>query len=211
VENGDLMVRVHDPIIDCALALETDLLVLAAAMEPNDVGDLVTLYRCAVNPDGFLNEAHPKLRPVDMAVDGLFVAGIGRLSQTHHESIAQAKAAASRAGVVLSRKRDASGCHQILCHRKLRRMRPLSGCLPLSGHLPDPGHGKRPAASNALKRKKPCARGAGFARPPARKKASWCTGSPRPSCGPRCCGPGSAQLIFLLIPWQGDQDHDPKL
>jgi len=103
VENGDLVVRVRDPIIDCALALETDLLVLAAAVEPNDVGDLVTLYRCAVNPDGFLNEAHPKLRPVDMAVDGLFIAGIGAYPKPIHESIAQAKAAASRAGVVLSR------------------------------------------------------------------------------------------------------------
>jgi len=104
VENGDLVVRVKDPIIDRALALETDLLVLASAVEPNDVSDLVTLYRCAVNPDGFLNEAHPKLRPVDMAVDGLFVAGIGVYPKPIHESIAQAKAAASRAGVVLSRK-----------------------------------------------------------------------------------------------------------
>jgi heterodisulfide reductase subunit A2 len=104
VENGELIVRVHDPIIDCALTLETDLLVLAAAIEPNDVGDLVTLYRCAVNPDGFLNEAHPKLRPVDMSVDGLFLCGMANYPQPIEESLSQAHAAVSRAGVLLAQK-----------------------------------------------------------------------------------------------------------
>ena len=56
-----------------------------------------------MNQDGFLNEAHPKLRPVDMPVDGLFVAGICNYPKPVDESIAQALAAASRAGVILAK------------------------------------------------------------------------------------------------------------
>ncbi len=102
--DGDrLVVRVTDPVINRKIAIDTDLLVLAAAVVPNDVADLVSIYRCATNQDGFLNEAHPKLRPVDMAADGLFVAGIGGFPKPLEESISQAQAAASRASVILSR------------------------------------------------------------------------------------------------------------
>ena len=102
-DGGRLMVKVTDPVIDRKIAIDTDLLILAAAVEPNDVEDLVSIYRCATNQDGFLNEAHPKLRPVDMAADGLFVAGIGAFPKPIDESISQAQAAASRASVILSK------------------------------------------------------------------------------------------------------------
>jgi heterodisulfide reductase subunit A len=80
-----------------------DYLVLAAAIEPHENKELVELYKCAANADGFLNEAHPKLRPVDMSVDGLFVAGMCNYPKPMDESIGQAMAAASRAGVILNR------------------------------------------------------------------------------------------------------------
>jgi len=101
--DDELVVEVFDPIIQKKLALKADYLVLASAIESNANSELVELYKCGQNEDGFLNEAHPKLRPVDMSVDGLFVAGLCNYPKPIDESIAQAKAAASRAGVILSK------------------------------------------------------------------------------------------------------------
>jgi heterodisulfide reductase subunit A len=101
-EDG-LAVEVFEPIIQQKLALKADYLVLASAIESNANNELVELYKCGQNEDGFLNEAHPKLRPVDMSVDGLFVAGLCNYPKPIDESISQAKAAASRAGVILSK------------------------------------------------------------------------------------------------------------
>jgi heterodisulfide reductase subunit A-like polyferredoxin len=56
-----------------------------------------------VNSDGFLVEAHAKLRPVDFASDGLFVAGLAHYPKPLEESIAQARAAVSRAMAILSK------------------------------------------------------------------------------------------------------------
>jgi heterodisulfide reductase subunit A len=101
-EGDDLAVDVFDPILQMPVSIAADHLVLAAAIEPNVSKDLVELYKCAANADGFLNEAHPKLRPVDMAVDGLFVAGLCNYPKPLNETIAQAKAAAARAATILS-------------------------------------------------------------------------------------------------------------
>jgi heterodisulfide reductase subunit A len=101
-EGEDLTVEVFDPILQMPVAIAADHLILAAAIEPNLNKELVELYKCAANADGFLNEAHPKLRPVDMAVDGLFVAGLCNYPKPLNETIAQAKAAAARAATILS-------------------------------------------------------------------------------------------------------------
>jgi len=69
----------------------------------HDNSKLTSLFKCNADSDGFLNEAHPKLRPVDMSVSGLFLAGMCHYPKPLDESIEQAKAAASRAGVLLSR------------------------------------------------------------------------------------------------------------
>jgi heterodisulfide reductase subunit A len=108
LQDDDLFIEVRDPVVDFPLKLYADYLVLAAAIVPYGNDDLVELYKCGVNADGFLNEAHPKLRPVDMPVDGLFVAGLCNFPKPIDESIAQARAAAARAGVILSR------CHMQL-------------------------------------------------------------------------------------------------
>lgn len=100
-EASGLTASVFDPILQRPLELSTDYLVLAAAVEPNDDRQLVELYKCGQNEDGFLNEAHPKLRPVDMSVDGLFVAGLCNYPKPVDGSIAQAQAAAARAAILL--------------------------------------------------------------------------------------------------------------
>ena len=98
-----LQVEVFDPILQQKVHLLASYLVLATAIVPGDSSELVDLYKCGLNQDGFVNEAHPKLRPVDMSVDGLFVAGLCNYPKTLSESISQAKAAACRAGVILSK------------------------------------------------------------------------------------------------------------
>ena len=101
--DGQLQVTAFDPILQRPIEITTDYLVLAAAVEPLADKQLVELYKCGQNEDGFLNEAHPKLRPVDMSVEGLFLAGLCNYPKPIDESIAQAQAAASRAGVLLAR------------------------------------------------------------------------------------------------------------
>jgi heterodisulfide reductase subunit A len=100
----NLSIDCFDPILQQPVNLCVDQLVLASAIDPNDTRDLVELYKCGVNADGFLNEAHPKLRPVDMAVDGLFVCGMANYPQPIEESLGQARAAVSRACVLLAKK-----------------------------------------------------------------------------------------------------------
>jgi heterodisulfide reductase subunit A len=102
-EGADLAVDAFDPILQMPVSIAADHVVLAAAVEPNDTHELIELYKCAANADGFLNEAHPKLRPVDMSVDGLFVAGLCNYPKPINETIAQAKAAAARAAAILSK------------------------------------------------------------------------------------------------------------
>ena len=101
-DGADLTIDVFDPILQMPVTIAADRLVLAAAVEANETRELVELYKCAINADGFLNEAHPKLRPVDMSVDGLFVAGLCNYPKPLNETIAQAKAAAARAAIILS-------------------------------------------------------------------------------------------------------------
>jgi len=102
-EGDDLVVLVNDPISSKTLDIRPSYLVLATAMVPNKSDELVNLYKCGLNEDGFIMEAHPKLRPVDMTVDGMYVAGLCHYPKPIDEAIAQAQAAVARASVVLSK------------------------------------------------------------------------------------------------------------
>jgi heterodisulfide reductase subunit A len=105
-KHGDnLTVEVIDPIVQLPLCLSPDYLVLASAIVPTKNENLQELYKFGMNADGFINEAHPKLRPVDSTVDGLFVAGLCHHPKPIDESVSQAMAAVSRAGVVLAKER----------------------------------------------------------------------------------------------------------
>jgi heterodisulfide reductase subunit A len=106
-EGEDLVVEVLDPIVQLPVRLAADYLVLASAIVPRRQDELLELYKFGMNADGFMNEAHPKLRPVDMTVDGLFVAGLCHHPKPIDESVSQAMAAVSRAGVILAKERMA--------------------------------------------------------------------------------------------------------
>jgi heterodisulfide reductase subunit A len=102
--DGRLLVQTKDEILGRTLELEADLLVLSAGIEPNKANrELSQLLKVPLDADGFFLEAHVKLRPVDFATEGVFVCGLAHYPKDIGESIAQARAAASRAATILSK------------------------------------------------------------------------------------------------------------
>jgi heterodisulfide reductase subunit A2 len=98
-----LMVKTHDFMLDREIELTADWLVLSTGLRPHPTTEQVSrMYKITRNPDGYFLEAHVKLRPVDFASEGLFLAGLAHAPKNLDETISQALAAAGRAGVVLS-------------------------------------------------------------------------------------------------------------
>jgi heterodisulfide reductase subunit A len=104
-EDGQRILRITatDLILGKKLAIDTDLLALAAAVIPSSTSNEISrLFKVPFNPDGFFQEAHVKLRPVDFAVDGVFLCGIAHYPKHISETISQAYGAAGRAANILS-------------------------------------------------------------------------------------------------------------
>jgi heterodisulfide reductase subunit A-like polyferredoxin len=93
-----------DHILGRPLQVEADLLALSAGMVASDTEELASIVKLARTAEGYFMEAHVKLRPVDMATDGIFVCGTAHSPKLLPESIAQAYAAASRATTFLSQR-----------------------------------------------------------------------------------------------------------
>ena len=85
--------------------INSDLLVLSAGIYANreENEDLAKMLKVPLNDDNFFLEAHVKLRPVDFATEGVFVAGLAHCPKTIEDSIAQANATVSRACTILSK------------------------------------------------------------------------------------------------------------
>ncbi len=99
-----VVVRVEDTFLRRTIEHEADLVVLAVGMEPRpDAGEMAALFKLPRSADGFFLEAHPKLRPVDTAVEGVFLAGCCQGPKDIPDTIGQAKAAASSALIPLIR------------------------------------------------------------------------------------------------------------
>ena len=101
--DGKLSVTFFDEILDDDITLEPDLLVLSVGIVPNDVDSLSKLLKVPVTKDNFFLEAHVKLRPVEFAVDGIFMCGLAHSPKPVNESIAQAKSAAGKAALPLAK------------------------------------------------------------------------------------------------------------
>jgi heterodisulfide reductase subunit A-like polyferredoxin len=103
-DDGGLTVRVKDAGIGRELLLRPDLLVLSTGIAPGaDNPRLSSVLRTSLTADGFFLEAHPKLRPVELTSEGVFVCGLAHSPRFMDETVAQALAAAGRAATVLSR------------------------------------------------------------------------------------------------------------
>jgi heterodisulfide reductase subunit A len=105
-EEGRPVIRVTVPdyVLGNKLALDADYLVLAAAIVPSaGAEEIAKLFKVPTNPDGFFQEAHVKLRPVDFAADGVFLCGTAHYPKHITETISQAYGAAGRAATVLTK------------------------------------------------------------------------------------------------------------
>ena len=98
-----LRITVTDPVLGKRLELDAEVLVLSAAVIPSTGSrEIGRQFKVANNPDGFFQEAHVKLRPVDFAADGVFLCGTAHYPKHLSETIGQAYGAAGRAASLLS-------------------------------------------------------------------------------------------------------------
>lgn len=102
IEYRDGHVLFHDQMLRERIAIPSDLVVLVSALRPieNPVADMLKLAR---SEDGFLMELHPKLGPAETASQGIYLAGTSQGAKDVRESMAQAFAAAGKAGALLAR------------------------------------------------------------------------------------------------------------
>ncbi|UCC22747.1 MAG: FAD-dependent oxidoreductase [Planctomycetota bacterium] len=105
VTNGRaLKVTVPEPMLQQQLMLRPDLLVLSTRIDASpDADRLAKMFKVPTNEDGFFLEAHVKLRPVEFATEGIFVAGVAHSPKSIPETIAQAEAAAAKACTIISK------------------------------------------------------------------------------------------------------------
>ena len=117
-------VTFKDHILGRWLSVKADLLCLAAAIVTRGDTGLSQHFKVPVDADGWLLEAHQKLRPVEFPTEGVFFCGMAHYPKPVEESIAQAKASAAKALTVLARDHILVG--GIVC-----RIEPAlcSGCL----------------------------------------------------------------------------------
>jgi len=101
--NGKLAVTVYDVYLGAEVEMESDLVVLSTPLVQHEDGrKLSPVLKVPLGSDGFFFEAHPKLRPVDFTSEGIYVCGTAHGPKDVTESIAQACAAASRAGIPMA-------------------------------------------------------------------------------------------------------------
>ncbi len=102
--DGGLTVTVTDLLTErTELALPVDLVVLVTGMVPRANQDLVDVLKLPAGSDGFFNEIHPKLRPVETVVDGVLIAGACQGPKTSSESVASGLAAVTQSAAVLKK------------------------------------------------------------------------------------------------------------
>ncbi len=108
---SSLAVRLWEPTLHEEITLHPDVVVLATPLVPHpDARKLANILKVPVDTDGWFLEAHVKLRPVDFATEGIFLAGAAHYPKFANEAIAQAQAAASRAATILAKESlDAGG------------------------------------------------------------------------------------------------------
>ena len=98
-----LMVTVYDAYLGAEIEMDSDLVVLSTPLIQHEDGrKLSPILKVPLGADGFFFEAHPKLRPIDFTSEGIYVCGTAHGPKDVTESIAQAYAAASRAGIPMA-------------------------------------------------------------------------------------------------------------
>ena len=101
--DGKLRLTVRSPLMKENLVLDPDLLVLSTAMVPHENRSLVEQLSVPLSSDQFFLESHAQLKPVDSYVEGIYLCGMAQFPKPINERIAQAKAAASKAAILLAK------------------------------------------------------------------------------------------------------------
>ncbi|MCL2493526.1 MAG: CoB--CoM heterodisulfide reductase iron-sulfur subunit A family protein [Clostridiales bacterium] len=92
-----LVCQGEDTLLNKQVRVKADLVVLETAMEPNEgAGELTGLFGASRDVNGWIQEAHPKLRPVETQVGGVFLAGACQGPKDIPDTVAQASAAAAK-------------------------------------------------------------------------------------------------------------------
>ena len=103
-KDGKLAVWGVDTLLGEQVEVEVDMVVLATAIVPSTgIEELARVARVAIDADGFLSEAHPKLRPVESQTRGIFLAGTAQGPRDISDSVAHAAGAASKVLSLFSR------------------------------------------------------------------------------------------------------------
>jgi heterodisulfide reductase subunit A len=95
-------VQLYDHMLGAQISIPTDLLVLVVGLSPSE-DNLAEQLKLSRSEDGFYMELHPKLGPAETASQGIYLAGSSQGAKDVRESMAQAMAAAGKAGALLSR------------------------------------------------------------------------------------------------------------
>ena len=102
--SGGLGVTLTDVLTDSReLTIGVDLVVLVTGMVPRENRGLTSVLKLPVGSDGFFNEIHPKLRPVETVVDGVMIAGCCQSPRTVGESVAAGLAAVAQSAALLKK------------------------------------------------------------------------------------------------------------
>lgn len=102
--DGKLRVRGEDADLGWLFAVDVDMVILASAIEPQrDADHVAALFGIGRTSDGWFAEAHPKLRPVETDVRGVFLAGCCQGPRDIPDTVAHADAAAQQAGQLIHR------------------------------------------------------------------------------------------------------------
>jgi len=103
-ENHNIVIRAEDTLLQRQVEIETDLLILSIGLQcRDDMEEVARIFNVQRTEDGFLMEAHPKLRPVDTLTEGVFIAGTVQGPKDIPDTVAQAKGAASSAIALMAR------------------------------------------------------------------------------------------------------------
>ena len=103
IQDDRIVVEAYDPVAGRPVRIFADYLSLASGVVAGDNKHLADLFKFRISSDGFFNGAHPKLKPVDLSVAGLFLAGLCNYPKSMDESIEESRAAALRTVSLLSR------------------------------------------------------------------------------------------------------------
>jgi len=101
-ETHPILIRIKDSLTyNEEIEIPVDLVMLAVGMQPSQIDDLVNMLKISRGHDRFLLEAHPKLRPVETAVNGIILAGTAQGPMNIQESLSAASAAAAKVVTLL--------------------------------------------------------------------------------------------------------------